>query len=230
MLRFTRISTGAAARELSQMEFPDFTPKKVPRQARSRATFDAIVEAAARLLAREGYGAITTNRVAEEAGVSIGSLYEYFGDKDVIVHQVLLRLGDDFFDEAARSLVDLAGVPLREAIRAWLGILVTGMRTREPLLRAIFGDVPLIIRESLRAQASERHIALAREAYALAGSSVRRERVGEIVFILVTMVEATLTRLVLDPPEDIDPAIVMDELAERIAEWVAAPAPLPSAW
>ncbi len=156
------------------MEFPDFTPKKVPRQARSRATFDAIVEAAARLLAREGYGAITTNRVAEEAGVSIGSLYEYFADKDVIVHQVLVRLGDDFFAEAARALGDLAGRPLREAIRAWLEILAQSMRTREPLLRAIFDDVPLIIRESLRQQAWDRHIALAREAHALAGSSVRR--------------------------------------------------------
>jgi AcrR family transcriptional regulator len=223
MLRLTRISIEADERGRSQVEFPDFTPKKVPRQARSRATFDAIVEAAARLLALEGYGAITTNRVAEEAGVSIGSLYEYFGDKDVIVHQVLLRLGDDFFGEAARSLVELAGLPLREAIRAWLEILVTSMRTREPLLRAIFGDVPLIIRESLRTRASERHIALAREAYALAGSSVRRERVDEIVFVLVTMVEATLTRLVLDPPAGIDPAVVMDELTEHIAAWVAAP-------
>ena len=210
------------------MEFPDFTPKKVPRQARSRATFDAIVEAAARLLVREGYGATTTNRVAEEAGVSIGSLYEYFGDKDVIVHQVLLRLGDDFFAEAARALVDLADVPLHEAIRAWLAILVQGMRTREPLLRAIFNDVPLIIRESLRKQAWDRHIGLAREAYALAGSSVRSERTGEILFVLVTMVEATLTRLVLDPPEGVDPAVVMDELAERIAEWVAAPAEAPA--
>jgi AcrR family transcriptional regulator len=205
------------------VEFPDFKPKKAPRQARSRATFDAIVEAAARLLAREGYGAITTNRVAEEAGVSIGSLYEYFGDKDVIVHQVLLRLGDDFFAEAAGALAELVGLPVDEAIRAWLGILERSMRTREPLLRAIFDDVPFVIRESLRKRAWDRHIALAREAYALAGSSVRRERVDEIVFLLVTMVEATLTRLVLAPPDDVDPAVVMDELARRIAEWVAAP-------
>ena len=49
----------------------DFSPKKLPRQARSRVTFDAIVEACARLLVERGYGAVTTNHIAEAAGVSI---------------------------------------------------------------------------------------------------------------------------------------------------------------
>ena len=55
--------------------------RRRPRQARSRATVDAIVEGAARVLVREGYDAASTNRVAKEAGVSIGSLYQYFDSK-----------------------------------------------------------------------------------------------------------------------------------------------------
>ena len=51
--------------------------KKQPRQARSKATVDAILEAAARILVNSGYGGASTNVIAQKAGVSIGSLYEY---------------------------------------------------------------------------------------------------------------------------------------------------------
>lgn len=52
------------------------TPRKAPEQDRSRATVAAIVDAAAHILVKHGYDAFTTNRVAEKAGVSIGSLYQ----------------------------------------------------------------------------------------------------------------------------------------------------------
>lgn len=64
---------------------PAYVPKKWPRQVRSKATFDAIVDAAARILREHGYDSLTTNRTAEIAGVSIGTLYEFFGDKETIV-------------------------------------------------------------------------------------------------------------------------------------------------
>jgi AcrR family transcriptional regulator len=51
-------------------------PRKSPTQQRSRATVDAIVDATARVLVRDGYDALSTNRVAKEAGVSVGSLYQ----------------------------------------------------------------------------------------------------------------------------------------------------------
>ncbi|MBR8500820.1 TetR/AcrR family transcriptional regulator, partial [Burkholderia cenocepacia] len=54
------------------------SPRKAPRQRRSVATVDAIVEAAARILERDGFDGYTTNAVAALAGVSIGSLYQYF--------------------------------------------------------------------------------------------------------------------------------------------------------
>ncbi|HEY2710476.1 MAG TPA: helix-turn-helix domain-containing protein [Caulobacteraceae bacterium] len=59
--------------------------RRSPRQARSRATFEAIVEAASQILERDGAGAFNTNAVAERAGVSIGTLYQYFPDKQAIL-------------------------------------------------------------------------------------------------------------------------------------------------
>jgi AcrR family transcriptional regulator len=59
--------------------------RRSPKQARSRATWDAILEAAAQILERHGPDGLTTNDVAERAGVSIGSLYQYFPDKEAIL-------------------------------------------------------------------------------------------------------------------------------------------------
>ncbi|WP_051400011.1 TetR/AcrR family transcriptional regulator [Haloechinothrix halophila] len=65
-------------------------PRKTPSQQRSRFTYDIILEAAARVFDREGLAA-TTNRIAEAAGVSIGSLYQYFPNKHAILHELALR-------------------------------------------------------------------------------------------------------------------------------------------
>lgn len=61
------------------------TPRKTPRQQRSRDTVAVILEAAAQLFQRGGYAATTTNHVADRAGVSIGSIYQYFPNKDSLL-------------------------------------------------------------------------------------------------------------------------------------------------
>ena len=69
-----------------------YKPRKRPIQSRSRATYDAILDAAAQVLAEEGYPASTTNKIAERAGASIGSLYEYFPSKEAIFAALIERL------------------------------------------------------------------------------------------------------------------------------------------
>jgi AcrR family transcriptional regulator len=84
------------------------TPRKRPRQARAQATWDALVEATAQLLVAHGLARLTTNAVAERAGVSIGSLYQYFRNRDALMVALIER-------QQARqgaALVDaLAGLP-----------------------------------------------------------------------------------------------------------------------
>src|SRR5687767_7904108 len=60
-------------------------PRIDPRHSRARATVDAIIVAAARILADHGYAGLTTNKVAQRAGVSVGSLYQYFPSKESIL-------------------------------------------------------------------------------------------------------------------------------------------------
>lgn len=64
---------------------------RTAKQERSRATVDAILQAGAEVLRREGWKGFGTNAVAARAGVSIGSLYEYFKDKQAIVDEIIER-------------------------------------------------------------------------------------------------------------------------------------------
>ena len=66
-------------------------PRKQARQARAVATTEAIVEGAARILETSGLSALTTNRIAEVAGVSIGSLYQYFPNRDAVLAALIRR-------------------------------------------------------------------------------------------------------------------------------------------
>ena len=119
-------------------------PRRRPVQGRSRATVDAIVEAAARVLARFGYAAATTNRIAERAGVSIGSLYEYFPNKDSILAALLER-----HTEAGGAAVLAAleaeiarGAPLPALLRALVAALLRQHRASPELHRVLFEEMP----------------------------------------------------------------------------------------
>ncbi|HEY4343582.1 MAG TPA: TetR/AcrR family transcriptional regulator [Parvibaculum sp.] len=70
----------------------DLEPKKLPKQTRSKASFEAIIDASAQLLRASPYEALTTNHIAERAGVSIGTLYEFFPNKEAIIAALTARL------------------------------------------------------------------------------------------------------------------------------------------
>jgi AcrR family transcriptional regulator len=90
-------------------------PRRIPRQRRAQLTRDAIIEAAAHLLATRGWDASTTNHIAERAGVSIGSLYKYFPNKPSILAQVARRRIDAEVSALSATLEshadDPAGLP-----------------------------------------------------------------------------------------------------------------------
>ncbi|MDA2809795.1 TetR/AcrR family transcriptional regulator [Nocardiopsis sp. RSe5-2] len=84
--------------------------RRSPRQQRSRQTVAWILEAAAQLFREHGYLATTTNKVAERAGVSIGSLYQYFSDKD----DLLAALAEEHMERTAREVEDALAACARE--------------------------------------------------------------------------------------------------------------------
>lgn len=98
--------------------------RKKPKQDRSRALVEAVVEATTRILAQEGKAGLTTNRVAEVAGVSVGSLYQYFPNKEALVAEVRRRYDAAFEERFLRFLARASGLPVREAVVEWVRLIV----------------------------------------------------------------------------------------------------------
>lgn len=96
---------------------PLISPRKEPRQVRSTRLVAAILEAAARVLARDGAHRFTTARVAEAAGISVGSLYQYFPSKEAILFRLQANEWRETMDQLQRVLGDTARPPL-ERLRA----------------------------------------------------------------------------------------------------------------
>src|SRR5580698_10427561 len=84
---------------------PDaLAPRKAPTQRRATATVEAILEAAARILETQGLEGYTTNAVAERAAVSIGSLYQYFPNRDALTAALIERETATLLEDAQRAL------------------------------------------------------------------------------------------------------------------------------
>jgi AcrR family transcriptional regulator len=116
--------------------------RKQPRQRRSHDTVSVILQAATRVFAQRGYQRATTNQVAARAGVSIGSLYQYFPNKVAIAAALETR----HLDAAEPQLLDLArrlraaGTPIDTWVERFVGALVTA--NDEPHHRELYAAVP----------------------------------------------------------------------------------------
>ena len=119
-------------------------PRRTPVQRRSTATVEAIVEAAAQVFERHGYAAGTTNRIAERAGVSIGTLYQYFPNKDAILVALIERHLDEGIARLGPVLAELVEhpPPVRVGIERLLDGLLELHRHQPALHRVLFEEAP----------------------------------------------------------------------------------------
>ena len=113
-------------------------PRKQPRQARSQVTVDAIFEATIQVLLSEGPQRLTTTRVADRAGVSVGTLYQYYPNKQALLYAVLqrhlVRVGDAV-EAAARSTLH---APLAAMVAAVVEAYVRAKTERVDEARALY--------------------------------------------------------------------------------------------
>src|ERR1043165_2820078 len=103
---------------------PLTSPRKHASQERSRATVDALIEATARILVRDGFDKASTNRIAEVAGVSVGSLYQYFPSKEALVVAVIERHNQAILQLVRRVLDGIARLPVEEAVRRVVAVAI----------------------------------------------------------------------------------------------------------
>ncbi|NUF13651.1 TetR/AcrR family transcriptional regulator [Acinetobacter oleivorans] len=112
-------------------------PRKRPRQARSVATFEAILEAAARILELFGFAGFNTNAVAELAGVSIGSLYQYFPSKDALIVELIRRERAELSKRIVEATQQYEATDLKEKLRLIIHAAVQHQLSRPQLARTL---------------------------------------------------------------------------------------------
>jgi AcrR family transcriptional regulator len=119
-------------------------PRKKPQQQRARATIDALLTATARILVKEGFDRASTNRIAEEAGVSVGSLYQYFPGKEALVAALIERHIDEMMSLFASAFERFAALPLGEAARAIVRLQLRAHSIDPKLHQVLTEQVPRI--------------------------------------------------------------------------------------
>jgi AcrR family transcriptional regulator len=120
----------------------DVAPRKTPRQTRAKATVDAIVEATTQVLLKEGYDKFTTARAAERAGVSVGSLYQYFPNKAALAYAVIDRCCDGFLAAFESALAGRRRVTLADCIRAIIDVTLVSHHLTPELHRMVLVLAP----------------------------------------------------------------------------------------
>ncbi len=176
------------------------TRRRKPRQDRSRATVERIVDAATRVLSEVGYPQASTNRIAAEAGVSPGSLYQYFTGKDELVAAVAQRLVVDFAEGVTPALRRAAVEDLETGTRIVLHAILDVLEGQAEVLRVLVERVPAVEQEealgSLRARVTDFVF------HMLAGhrTTLRPEELDRATWAIVEIAQHMPVRYVLDRP------------------------------
>ena len=200
---------------------PLTSPRKEPRQERARATVDAILAATARILVKEGYDKASTNRIAETAGVSVGSLYQYFPSKEALVAALLEQHSAEmmaYLQAKAMSSGPLA--PLRDVVRDVVEAMVDAHRVNPKLHRVLMEQVPRIGALKRMSELDDIALAMIRSYLELRKAEIRPKNLKLVAFLLTSIVEAITHGAVLMHPEYLVDAELVDETTDVIVRYL----------
>lgn len=116
-------------------------PRKTPTQSRSRVTVDAILEATIQVLLTNGMAELTTTRVAERAGVSVGTMYQYFPNKQALVYALNERYLTSLAERVEVTCARMGGRPIAEMVAALIDTYWTAKTERAELTRVLYRTV-----------------------------------------------------------------------------------------
>ena len=176
---------------------------------------DAILFAAAHILKTEGFAHATTNAIAEKAGVSIGSLYQYFPNKEAIVAALRERYRD-WYDECVRAQIEQGrGLPLREGVRQAMERIVA-LNALDPALHGeLEGAVPDHDREAMQQFIAQMRAYLTEHARDLGLPDPELT-----AFIAVRALEGAIHGTSLEAPERLRDPHFVDEMTELFVRYV----------
>jgi AcrR family transcriptional regulator len=153
---------------------PRATARKQPTQSRSRETVEVILIAAERVLARDGVTGLTTPRIAEVAGISVGSLYQYFPNKEAICGALIERTLEQYHRLLQAALDATHPLPVDAAFKSVIDGMLTVYLHNAKLHAGLMEMVPLAGRQELYRRWLARHTAAVTRDFEARGAEVRQ--------------------------------------------------------
>ena len=192
-------------------------PRKAPRQERAQATVDAILTASARILRESGYDGLTTNKVAEAAGVSVGSLYQYFPGKDALVTATLLTFGDRQQKKLFAALAHVRDEPIEVVIDTVVKALMQMSELDPKLSMVLMNQIPRIGELGQVVAYFQERVTIPIQAFLEArGADLAVDNHRAAAFILAHTVQPLLQRVQFSEMSNAERLEVFEELKQMI--------------
>jgi len=196
------------------------TPRKRPRQSRSQATVDTLLEATARVLVRDGFDGLTTNTVAHQAGVSIGSLYQYFPNKEALVAALIERHIEKMNTLVLNELARVATMPIAQAARAVIELTIKAHAIDPKLHRVLTEQVPRVGRLAKLREGDEICHRMVAGLLAARKDELAIADVDLAAFLLVSTIESVVHRAALLYPDRLEDPRLIDEATLLVTRYL----------
>jgi AcrR family transcriptional regulator len=189
---------------------------KKPKQDRSKSTVDAILEAVTHIIDKEGPSGLNTNKIAERAGVSVGSLYQYFKNKESIIEAIILRMTEKNLSGFEQQVSQKSGeVNIRSIIQVVVQSQFDNIQSMGKLSNVLFEYAPQVLSPSHFKKADERIIKFLMDKTAEFKIELRPTNVENAFFICAQAVRGVMFMTVLSRlPEERQ--ALMDELVDML--------------
>jgi AcrR family transcriptional regulator len=195
---------------------PKTAPRKLPTQARARDTVEAIIQATTYILTRSGFELLTTNHVAERAGVNIATLYQYFPNKESLLVEVMRRHVTATRAAGLLALRKQRGRSLRARLRAQIEAIIAAHRVAPELHRVLTEQASRLGLPRMHTD-SDAELDAERESWLARGSFADREL---SLWIAQTTIHAVVHLACSERPDALNEPRFVDELSLLLARYL----------
>lgn len=196
-----------------------------PVQARSREMVGRLLDATARVLDELGYGGLTTNKVAARAGVSVGSLYRWFHDKEDLVEALRRRTTDEMVRALVEAMAASVELEVRVAVAQVLDALVEQVELHAAVIRALMSESPLGSHGNTMPEVERELAAYVRLFVLRHAPGLPAEERETRIHLALGLTLTSCLRAVFETPAEVDRDRLLEMTTDLLVLGLSAPAP-----